>query len=158
MTPPHARAPIGNLLLGIALLHTLVGVAAGVGLIPPRAGAAPSAPLLDIARDGVFDAVESSPERMAIAWFLFAGLALGLAGQLQRDAERAGLRPSRGLAISLGAFCLLGVIAIPVSGFWLGFVPAWLAWRASGPQGTLGTATLTSTTSRAAPDGTPKMS
>ncbi|AKF11144.1 DUF6463 family protein [Sandaracinus amylolyticus] len=117
--PP--RVTVGGLLLAISAVHQIVGVVLG------------AAPLLDIARGGVLDAVEGDFARVSIAWFLLFGFALALAGALARSIERRGIALPRSFAVGLAALCALGIVLMPVSGFWLGLVPAWLAWRRAAP-------------------------
>lgn len=129
---------VGALLVGIGVVHDLVGVAFGLGWLPPAEGAAARAPLTEIVRAGIIGAVEPDPWRMTFFWFVMTGFALMLAGVAAHAIERAGLRPSPGLAASIAAFSVLGIALIPASGFWLGLVPAGLAWtrsRARSPTG-----------------------
>ncbi|UJR85441.1 DUF6463 family protein [Sandaracinus amylolyticus] len=126
-TLPYGGTPritAGGLLLVIASLHQLVVVAIGAGLV-----ATSGTPLLDIVRAGVLDAIDGDLGRATIAWSLFFGFALALAGALARSIERRGIALPRSFAVGLASLCGLGIVVMPVSGFWLGLVPAWLAWR-----------------------------
>lgn len=127
---------VGALLLGIGGVHNLVGLAFGLGWLPPLDGAASITPLLDIGRAGWIGAVEPDPWRMVFFWFVMTGFALMLTGLAAHTIERAGLKLSPAFAGSVGAFSMLGAALIPASGFWLGLVPAWLAWsrRARAPS------------------------
>jgi hypothetical protein len=122
---------VGRLLLGIAALHTLVGLAVGFGVLPdpPLVGA----PLAGVLADGVLDAVAVDVGRVAVVWFLFFGLALALLGLLAHDVERRGLGLPRSLAHGLLGLFVVGVVLLPASGFWLAFAPLVLAYRRSGP-------------------------
>lgn len=122
---------VGGLLVGIGVIHNLFGLAFGLGWLAPASGtdgSTSSAPLVDIARAGWFGAVEPDLVRMVFFWFVMTGFALMLAGLAAHTVERAGLRLPRAFAWSVAAFSVLGVALIPMSGFWLGLVPAWLAW------------------------------
>jgi hypothetical protein len=129
----RSKITIGAMILAIAALHQLVGIAAGLGWIAPSAGVAPRAPLVAIASDGVVDAVEPHFDRAAIVWFLLFGVALALVGLVVREAEFEGRSPSRTFAICVAAMCAIGVVLMPVSGFWLGLIPAFFAWRRARP-------------------------
>lgn len=114
--------------MGIGALHQLVGVAAGLGLLPSPNGQT-QAPLLDLWRSGVIGQAEADPFRMAIVWFLLFGFLLIFSGQVLQQLELSGGKLSRGIAWGLGGLCALGVALMPVSGFWLGFIPAIQIWR-----------------------------
>lgn len=116
--------------MAIGVIHQLVGVAAGLGLLPSPAGPGKT-PLVDLWRAGVVGQAEGEPLRMALVWFLLFGFALIFAGAALHRLERSGGRLSRGLAWGLGALCGLGVLLMPASGFWLGFIPAVQIWRRS---------------------------
>lgn len=129
-TQPYGkRITAGAILVAIGLLHQLVGTIAGLGLLGPLPGMQPSAPLLDIARDGVFSAVEPHPARVMVFWFLMAGFLLVFLGWLAHRMERATGGLPGAFGPLLAAFCVLGGVMIPLSGFWLGLAPAILAWR-----------------------------
>lgn len=121
------RMTVGALLVGIGIVHNLVGIAFGLGWLPPPKGATPMAPLVDIVRAGVVGAVEPDPWRMIFFWFVMTGFAMMLAGLAAHAIERAGLRLSVSFAFSVAAFSVIGIVLIPASGFWLGLMPAGLA-------------------------------
>ncbi len=116
--------------MGIGAIHQIVGFAIGFGWLPSlsKSGAAP---LLDLWRSGVVGQAEADPLRMAMVWFLLFGFALILLGMTLHQLERSGGRLSRELAWGLGGLCALGVLLMPASGFWMGFVPAFQIWRRS---------------------------
>ncbi len=116
-TPPTP----GALIVGIGVLHQLVGLVMG------------RAVLLDLLRAGVVGQVGSDPLRAAIVWSLFFGFLLIFCGLVLHRLEASGTRPTRTLALGFGTLCALGVVLMPVSGFWLGFVPAVQLWRRAGP-------------------------
>ena len=109
----------------IGVLHQVVGVAAGVGLIAAPDGRK-SGPLIELFRSGFFNQANAEPLRMAMVWFLFFGFMLIFSGVLLRRVPA-----SRGLAVGFAALCGLGVLLMPASGFWLGFIPAVQLWRLS---------------------------
>lgn len=116
------------MLVAIGLLHQLVGVLFGLGVLPPFEGAPVAAPLLDIVSDGVIGAIEPHAARMVIFWFLMSGFLMLMAGWLAHLLERGRALP-RSFGLALGAFSLGGALLIPLSGFWLGLIPALVAWR-----------------------------
>jgi hypothetical protein len=102
----------GHLIIAIGVLHTVVGLILGAG------------PLAAIFRDGYVGAVDGHFDRMAIAWFLLFGFVLMLAGDAVRAIEDTAATVPPRLGYALGAIALLGGTAMPVSGFWLGLIPA----------------------------------
>lgn len=123
---------VGAVLVGIAAIHQIVGVAIGLGLDPnmPFVG---TPPLQAIARAGVVASVGNDAERGAITWFLLWGFLLASLGVVLHQSERAGQRPTRTFALLFAAMCTLGVVLMPASGFWLGIAPVLLALRRSAP-------------------------
>ena len=89
---------------------------------------------------GVLGAVDSDPElatlRGAAFWYITVGLFLGLIGWVVMVAERRGQGAPRGFAVVMAVTGLWGVLLVPVSGFWLFFPIAWLAWRNTAPAQT----------------------
>jgi Family of unknown function (DUF6463) len=109
----------GQTLMLIGALHTLVGLLTY------------AAPLADIGRDGVFHGVGSHTDRQAAVWFLMTGAALLLFGYLTRWAQhRTGTLPAA-LGWSLLAIAGVGLVLMPLSGFWLIVPAAVLALAAS---------------------------
>jgi len=122
------RITVGQVLLAIAAVHSLVGMLGGLGLHPNiRFGGAP--PLTAMWREGVVASVGADPWRVSVTWFLLWGVAFGLVGLLAHQIERTGLLLSRSFGAALGALCLVGVLLMPESGFWLGIVPVALIFR-----------------------------
>ncbi len=117
----------GRLLIGIGVLHLLFGLWFGRG------------PLLRIARDGFFAAVDSHPDRGLVFWFLFASPMLWIIGQLVVWAAARGLPPPAWLGGQVLAVSVMGAALMPASGFWLVLVTAVLLLAASrrppGPEG-----------------------
>lgn len=101
----------GSLVSGIAAVHCAVGV-----MLAP-------APLRDIVESGVIGAVDPHLDRIAIFWFMFFGVLMLLLGEVLRLWERTSDLPAS-VGYGFGALSLAGAIAMPVSGFWLGLVPA----------------------------------
>jgi len=121
------------MLLAIAAVHQVFGVAIGLGADTGLVFGGPP-PLVGMARAGFVASVGDDMARGAVTWFLLFGFALGLAGLGVRDVERAGATPTRRFALGLAGLCALGVALMPASGFWLGFVPAAVAWRRAGAR------------------------
>ena len=92
-----------KLLILIGIIHNLFGLAIGLPY------------LKEIAQAGFFNAVDPYPYRMAITWFLLFGFLFMILGQLALSLDYI---PSS-IAWSLLALSLVGVILMPVSGFWL---------------------------------------
>ena len=93
------------LLLATGIIHTLVGLLAY------------AAPLADIGRAGVFNAVGTHADRDAAVWFLLSGVLLITLGQLARWAQR-----QTGTLPAFVGWTLLGVAAavailMPASGW-----------------------------------------
>lgn len=104
---------IGRWLIGVAVLHTLFGLAMGA---PVLAG---------VGRRGVFNSVGNDPLAGMVAWFLLFGAIMALLGMAVSMLERAAqFKGARALGIGTGLMTLAGVILMPVSGFWLAFPPA----------------------------------
>jgi hypothetical protein len=108
----HGGVTAGAIVIAIGTLHTVIGLALG------------ASPLMDIVRGGYVGAIDGHFDRMAIAWFLFFGFALMLAGDAFRAVERSASGAPARLGWALGAISLVGATAMPVSGFWLGLIPA----------------------------------
>jgi Family of unknown function (DUF6463) len=128
---PNTRSPrltVGLMLIAIAAVHQAVGLLIGFGL-DPNTSFSGAPPLVSMARNGLLNSVGTDPWQIAITWFLLWGFVLALVGLVAHEAERKGLALSRTFAVSLAALCSLGVVLMPLSGFWLGFAPAWIAFR-----------------------------
>ncbi len=107
----------GRFLMAIAVIHFLFGVGFGLGRI------------LEIARDGAFNAVDSHPHRQLIFWFVVFAVPLYLLGLLVSWIGSQRERAPAWLGWSLLAFGLVGAFLMPVSGFWLVIAPAVLLLR-----------------------------
>lgn len=105
---------IGRWLIGVALCHTLFGLAIG----GPR--------LAGLVQRGLFNTVSTADPRTGmVVWFMLFGALLALLGMAVSALERSGqLGGARALGIGIALMTLTGVILMPVSGFWLAFPPA----------------------------------
>lgn len=127
---PVPRVTIGAVVMAIATLHQLVGVAFGSGMVRGPLPAA-EAPLVRMWHAGIFDSAETDPDTRGIAWFLLWGVLFGVAGLVLHELERGGTRVPASFGWGLLATCVLGVVLMPASGFWLGIIPiAMTLWRA----------------------------
>ena len=102
----------GRLLLGIAALHAAAGAWRG------------RLELLSIARAGFFDALSRHPGRQLWFWCVAFSVPLAMVGALLGRGE--GRPRSAWLGWSLAALGAAACIVLPVSGFWLVFLPAGL--------------------------------
>ncbi len=124
------RITVGHIVLAIAALHTVVGLLIGFGL-DPSVHFEGGPPLTAMWNDGILASVGEDPWRVGLTWFLLWGFVLALVGLLAHQIERAGLVLTRSFAAGFGALCVLGVVLMPASGFWLGIVPVGLVLRRS---------------------------
>jgi uncharacterized membrane protein YhaH (DUF805 family) len=81
-------------------------------------------PLADIVRSGVWNAVDPHFDRNTAFWFLVAGALFMLMGGLANSLESRRLHPPRAVGYGLALLAMLGVILMPISGFWLLLPPA----------------------------------
>ncbi len=102
----------GRLLLGIAALHAAAGAWLGRGEI------------VAIARAGFFDALSHHPGRQLWFWCVAFSVPLAMVGALLARGE--GRPRSAWLGWSLAALGAAGCVVLPVSGFWLVFLPSGL--------------------------------
>jgi hypothetical protein len=120
----------GKTMLATGVLHELVGLLVGLGIVSPSGGLGRNL-VLEIARDGFVGAVEVDAQRQAFFWYFFFGLLLMSLGWLMDHLET----PERPLPAALGwqliALALAGGLLIPASGFWLALPQGvWVLWRA----------------------------
>ena len=104
---------VGRSILVIGMLHTLVGVVAFHEV------------LFSILREGLFNTIplNQQPERETAFWFLFTGLSLLIIGGLVVWIERNNMDTPAFLSWSFLSITTVGAIIMPVSGFWLLFIP-----------------------------------
>jgi hypothetical protein len=112
MTKP--RRWIGRWLLGVGILHTLLGLGTYIFSV------------VEIVRAGLWNTVASVQGRAEAVWFIAAGLQLILLGALALWIEARSPREPlpRFLGWTLLAFAVAGVVLMPVSVFWLLLPPA----------------------------------
>ena len=104
---------IGRWLIGISIFHSVVA-----GLIFGK-------DLVAVARRGEFHTIGSDPTAGAAIWFLLFGVLLFVCGLVIDALEQASPRPlPKTIGWSLLALSLMGVMIMPLSGFWLAFPPA----------------------------------
>ncbi|MFD0589034.1 DUF6463 family protein [Paenibacillus sp. GCM10027627] len=110
----------GAMLAWTAALHTVIGAILFWQ------------PLVDIWRDGLFGAVGAHLDRGNAFWFLMFGFAIYMYACLIRFVERTKGRPiPRFVAIHLLMFSIIGLVFVPLSGFWLVIPQALLLFRKS---------------------------
>lgn len=104
---------IGRWLIAVSIIHTVFAVVV-FGKV-----------LASIVQRGVFNTVGSDPMTAAVVWFVLFGVVLFICGLAISALEHAstGLLP-KSLGWSLLALVALGVVLMPVSGFWLAIPPA----------------------------------
>ena len=99
---------IGRWTLFVAIVHTTFGLLLG------------GAVLLGLVKRGVFNSVGNDPANNMVVWFLLFGAVLALLGMAITALERSAHFPSaKPLAIGIMLMTTMGVILMPVSGFWL---------------------------------------
>ena len=91
------------LLIATGILHNLIGFILGYQV------------LANIAREGFFNTTFMQFDREAIFWFLFTGFAVILWGVLMLQLEQI----PHSFSWSLLALSIIGIIIMPISGFWL---------------------------------------
>jgi hypothetical protein len=122
------RIYVGSMLMAIAALHQVVGLAAGLG-VDPNVKFAGKSPPGAMWQDGLVASVGLDPWRLTTTWFLLFGFALAHIGLLAREVEKLRTTLPTAFPIGLAALCTIGVLFMPASGFWLGFIPAAVALR-----------------------------
>lgn len=103
-----ARLPsAGRALQGIALAHAIVGVTAHRDS------------LRSIVGDGVMAAVPDRGDRATAFWFLSVSPLLWTTGRLLRSAEESADHAAlRSVGVVVAGTGLVGIVTMPVSGFW----------------------------------------
>lgn len=108
---------IGSLLIATAVLHTVVGFILF------------AVPLADVMRAGVLNAVDPHYDRAAAIWFLLFGALLWLLGMLaQWSVQQTETLPAS-FGWGLALMGLVGVLLMPISGFWLVLPQAYIILR-----------------------------
>ena len=113
---------IGYVLIAIAVLHTVAGPIFY------------SQPMKDMLQAGIFNSITPPYwDRDAAFWYFVFGAMLAVYGAMtQWLLNTVGYMP-RFWGWSLLAICLVGVVFMPASGFWLGILPAVAMIRQSTP-------------------------
>lgn len=106
------RPWIGKYIAGVGLIHSLFG------LVVFRAVFA------DIVCDRLFNTVGWQLDRGFAYWFVMTGFFWMLLGAVVDHFEKAGHPLPRFLGPAFGAVTLASVVLMPLSGWWLFFVPA----------------------------------
>lgn len=114
MKPTRRRPWIGRWLLLVALVHTVFGL---VVFAPVLAG---------MLERGLFNTVGTDAMAGAVSWFLLFGGPLALlAWQIGLAERRAAWAELRVLGWGILALTTIGLVLMPVSGFWLALPAAW---------------------------------
>ncbi len=104
---------IGRYIIAISVIHTAFALLTFSNI------------LHQILADGVFNTIGEDFTRGAVAWFVIAGFFMTVIGIAVDIFERAEMRTAlRPIGWSLLAVSALGVLLMPVSGFWLLIVAA----------------------------------
>lgn len=104
---------IGRWLMGVSIIHTVFAFVVFGDV------------LSSIVQRGVFNTVGNDPMTGAVVWFVLFGVVFFICGLAVSALEQS---PSSHIPKSLGwamlALVALGVVLMPVSGFWLAIPPA----------------------------------
>lgn len=103
---------IGLWLTGAAIIHTLIAIVMYNGV------------LLSVVKRGVFNTVSGDPVVGAVVWSLFFGAVAFIGGLAVNALEKSSGTIPKLLGWSLLVFATIGVVLVPISGFWLVFPPA----------------------------------
>lgn len=72
----------------------------------------------ELAADGFYNSVKSAKTGFAV-WFALFGVILFVVGMLISSIEKNGLQVSKSVGVILLLLTIVGVVLMPVSGFWL---------------------------------------
>lgn len=124
MSTSSVRPWIGPWLLIVAAVHTVFGLVVFAPVLGGMLGR------------GLFNSVGSDARAGAVTWFLlFGGPVALLAWQVWLAERRAAWAELRVLGWGILALTTLGLLLMPVSGFWLVLPAAWgLLRRAAGAR------------------------
>ena len=103
---------IGRWLSGVAIIHVVIAV-----VVYRRI------PFLILER-GVFNTVTSDPVIGAFVWSVFFGAVAFIGGIAVNALEKSSSPIPKSLGWSLLTLAIVGVVLVPVSGFWLIIPPA----------------------------------
>jgi len=103
---------VGRSIVAIGLLHTVFGLVGFRNI------------LAMLLREGIFNTVNGQPDREMAFWFIFFGFLLIVFGALIDWCESKGIKLPLFLGWGLLTITIIGVMLMPVSGFWLVIVPS----------------------------------
>lgn len=106
------RVWIGKYIAGVGIVHSVLGLVAFRTTFTNLIG------------DGLVNTVNGQPEREFAFWFVVTGFVLVLLGAVIDRYERGGHSLPGFLGWALGTLALAGVLIMPISGWWLFFIPA----------------------------------
>ncbi len=119
---PVSRNWIGHWLMLVAAIHTMFG------LVVFRADLSAMASL------GFFNTVGEDSRRAAVAFFMLFGFLLAVLAQATTALERSGQHALlRGVGWPLLLLCVVAVLLMPASGFWLAGPALWAMLRRNQP-------------------------
>jgi hypothetical protein len=113
MSEKPRRRWIGRWILVVGVLHSLLGLGVYIDSV------------VAVVREGLWNTVALVQGRPLAFWFIAAGFLVALVGALTGWIE-ARMEPPRFLGWTLLAFAVVGIVMMPVSGFWL-LLPAAVA-------------------------------
>jgi len=103
---------IGRSVILIGLLHTIFG------LIAFRSTFAL------LLREGIINTVNGQPDREMAFWFTFFGFSMIVFGALIDWCESKGIKLPPAIGWGLLTIAIIGVLFMPVSGFWVVLIPS----------------------------------
>jgi hypothetical protein len=98
---------IGRWLMGVAIIHEAIAIAIYHRVI------------LAVWQAGVFDTVVGHPEIGAVVWSLLFGCVAFVGGLTVNALESASVPVPKNIGWCLLALAIVGVVLVPLSGFWL---------------------------------------
>jgi hypothetical protein len=98
---------IGRWLMGVAILHSAIAIAVYHKII------------LSVWEAGVFNTVVGNPVIGAVVWSLLFGCVAFIGGLAVNALESASIPVPKTVGACLLALAIIGVVLVPVSGFWL---------------------------------------
>lgn len=87
----------------------------------------------ELIADGMFNSVKSDKSGFAV-WFVLFGIVLFIVGMLIATIEKQGLEIPKSIGVALSLLTIVGVILMPVSGFWLMFPALFSVFFFRNPQ------------------------
>ena len=113
---------LGKYIIATGILHTIVGV---IGYWKP---------LWTIIQSGVFNAVEPHFDRTTAFWFLIAGGLMIMLGQIVDWALATTGKLPRSLGLGMIITAIVGIVIMPISGFWLILIEGIIALKLTQPK------------------------